>query len=260
MPKKLIPQQCMMPKVHDFEDILDIESYRPEVPDLEYGYLQIDEYRSRKKVRDCSTKPLGKRWVPLPKGSFVHTYNEDSVAADAYRNKVNTEPLRSCLRQPPYCKQAVAAEDSLTMEKWDIESATSTVASSSDSRRVRFPDGLTPGCWEYVEDELTSLGVIEYKPLAEWIYVDRDICGYSLHVYSPDDNMTKDFASSPFARMFIGQMDHMEFLGMWSERSVIESDSATHRHEERHIDKALLMAGVHADLIHAPAEGSYVGI
>merc|ERR1719440_400924 len=111
MPKRFTPQQCMMPKVQNFRDILDLESAveAADVPALEYGYVQIDDYRSKKRVKDSAASPLKKRYVPLPKGTFVRTYSEECVA-ETPRGKVRIEPLRSYLRQFPYCSQATAAE------------------------------------------------------------------------------------------------------------------------------------------------------
>jgi len=55
------------------------------------------------------------------------------------------------------------------------------------------------------------------ESLAEWIFIDRDICGFSLHEYAPDDADVKDFASSPYARTFIEELAEAEFQNSYKQ-------------------------------------------
>jgi hypothetical protein len=272
MAPKLNSQQCAASKVKDPDDKLypDFHEDPEDMPGLlEYGYLQIADYRSQRRLSDATIKPLTTRWVPLPMGAFVHGYSEDSVAVYMSHSEVKTEPLRSCIRQPLRCKQGAATEGDLISnaqdtENWDVESSSSTVASSSECRRVQFPDGLSPGCWEYdgvkhdlpEELEAECQESHENGTLAEWVFIDRDICGYSLFKYAPDDYETKDFASSPLAKTFLREMDNIEFKNMYNQQDMMQCEErlAAHRQEERQLDKVLLLAGVHVNLIHASPE------
>lgn len=269
MAPKLNSQQCAASKVKDLHDTLDPDFHedQEDMPGLlEYGYLQIADYRSRRRLSDAGIKPLTTRWVPLPKGAFVHGYSEDSVAVYTSQSGVKTEPLRSCIRQPSPCKQGAATEGDLisnaeAAEHWESESSSSTVASSSECRRVQFPDGFSPGCWEYdgvkhdLPEELETRCQESHEnvALAEFVFIDRDICGYSLFQYAPDDYETKDFASSPLAKTFLREMDNLEFKNMYNQQGMraCEERAAAHRQEERQLDKVLLLAGVHVNLIHA---------
>merc|ERR1712232_1075841 len=79
------------------------------------------------------------------------------------------------LMSPPtveYCRRLAEGlpEDCSTPRSVTSES---TVASVSDRRRVHFADGVLPGCRERMCRRADTL-------LAEWFYIDRDICGVSL--------------------------------------------------------------------------------
>lgn len=272
MAPKLNSQHSTASNVKDLHDTLypDLHEDQEDIPGLlEYGYLQVTDYRSQKRLSDASIKPLTRRWVPLPKGALVHGCNEDSEAVYASHSGVKAEPLRSCIRQPPTGKQGAATESDLisnaqATENWDVESSSSTVASSSECRRVQFPDGISPGCWEYdgvahdlpEEIETGCQKPYENAALAEWVFIDRDTCGYSLFWYAPDDNETQDFASSHLAKTFLREMDNIEFNNMYKQQDMMDCTErlAAHRQEERQLDKVLLLAGVHVNLIHASPE------
>lgn len=257
-------QQCIMPQVQDFRDDdlnLDFRDEAGEVPELlNYSYLQITDYRSQRKRNDGPLKPLA-RWVPLPMEVCIHGVSVDDVVCTSQR-ETRAEPLRSCIRQLLSCKRSTSVEDEHIMENWDTESSVSTVATSSERRRVKFPDGLSPGCWEEIEDDLSEDPANAQweshssAALAEWIFIDRDICGYSLYEYAPDDDEMKEFASSPFANMFIKELENIEFVNMYNQQTMMQCEeyASAHRQEERQLDKALLLAGVHVNCIHSAPE------
>jgi len=94
------------------------------------------------------------------------------------------------------------------------ESSLSTMASSGDlslDKFVRFRDGILPGCYGQQEIDLDS--VPEQKiSVADWIFIDRDICGISLHEYDPDseydlESVGGGFVSSPYGYIFCEQLD-----------------------------------------------------
>lgn len=128
----------------------------------------------------------------------------------------------------------------------DRESTDSTVASSSELRHVRFQDGLLPGQDEPHEQKTA---------LAEWIFIDRDICGLSLHEYDPESEI-RDFASSPYGYMFIEDLEDVVSLNSLQQHMTAQCSEKNEdsRREERTIDKALLMAGVHVNYLHAEPE------
>merc|ERR1719253_1192501 len=97
-------------------------------------------------------------------------------------------------------------------------SITSTAASSSDDRCVHFRDGLLPGCLQgssLHDEDMLDIAEEFTSPLADWIFIDRDICGFSLHEYSPNDTEMQDFASSPYARMFLQELAAAEFANSY---------------------------------------------
>jgi len=116
-----------------------------------------------------------------------------------------------------------------------------------------------PGCCE--ESDLDDLDDVPSEhelnaPLAEWIFIDREICGFSLHEYFPDDAEVKDFASSPYAREFLEELEHVEFLNAYEQQmaAACPESKEVNRREERQLDKALMLAGVHVRCLHAAAE------
>jgi len=225
-------------------DSVQIDEYepRPETSTgtIEYGFLQIDQYRSQGK---CSNKT--KRWVALPKGTHVHSH-----AGSCSSSMPEAQHLRNW-RSP--CLKRCNSE--LDLESCETESTISTVATSSDLRRVHFRDGLLPDCCEDSDlDEVPSEHELS-APLAEWIFIDRETCGFSLHEYAPDDAEIKDFASSPYARMFNEELAHVEFLNEYAQQMAVACTETkeTYRREERQLDKALLRAGVHVNCLHAAA-------
>lgn len=139
------------------------------------------------------------------------------------------------------------------MDSCETESTISTVATSSDLRRVHFRDGLLPDCCEDSDlDEVPSEHELS-APLAEWIFIDRETCGFSLHEYAPDDAEVKDFASSPYARMFNEELARVELLNEHEQQmtAACTENKEVNRHEERQLDKALILAGVHVRCLHA---------
>lgn len=220
-----------------------------EGPACEYAYLQIDEYACKKQ----QNRPLGaKRWVPLPKGTHVHTHsiNGKPIMMDD-RRRVASHPMRSCMKQTQFsgCSKML-----LDLDSFETVSIASTVASSSEDRRVRFRDGV--GCMQDTSaDEMDQIDIADehMAPLADWIFIDRDICGFSLYEYAPDDPEIMDFASSPYACMFFQELADVEYVNSWGQRFAAASNENgdQYRHEERQLDKALLSAGVHVNYLHA---------
>jgi hypothetical protein len=176
----------------------------------EYGYVQIDEYAFKHRQSKRGITPGPKRWVPLPPNVQVHGH--------------------ACSRSACSTPRSTFSESSL-----------STVATVEDllvaERHVHFCDGARAG-----SDAAAEVGMGE--PLAEWIYVDRDICGFSLYEYDPLHN--KEFASSPFAREFLEELCNVESVNDYNQRKMAacERRSEEHTREEDKIDQALMAAGV----------------
>jgi len=223
----------------------------PEVNDdaVEYGYWQIDDYVSQKKK---GVTPGAKHWVPLPRGTHVHSYT--GCVFEAQQRQVAPHALRSCLRHAQFSVK-------VDMDACETMSTTSTVASSSDDRRVHFRDGLLPGCLQgssLHDEDMMDIPEEFTAPLADWIFVDRDICGFSLHEYAPNDIEIQDFASSPYACMFLQELAAAEFANSYDQQLVTANTALEqqYRHEERHLDKALFLAGTHVNYLHATPEES----
>jgi len=119
------------------------------------------------------------------------------------------------------------------------ESTGSTAASASDLRQVRFRDGLTPG-----SEEAAAV----WTAVADWIFIDRDICGMSLHEYDPDGEV-KDFASSPYGRDFLHSLDFIVSMNAFEEAKAARCTGSmtAYKVDERELDKALFTAGVHVN-------------
>lgn len=204
--------------------------------DSEYGYLQIDDYRSYKRG---SNEAKLTRWVSLPRGTPVHTYDNsnDNFACAGFVSEASPTSPRSCT------------------SRFDREGTASTVASSSDDRNVRFGDGLLPGS---LNAPARHGSVHELKTtLAEWVFIDRDICGFSLQEYDPGSAI-KDFVSSPYGLMSLMEQQHVASLNeIKQQKAALCKESVQKaRSEERQLDKALLMAGVHVNLIHETSDAS----
>lgn len=103
-------------------------------------------------------------------------------------------------------------------------------------------------------DEPASIHELK-TPLAEWIFIERDICGLSLHEYDPDSEIG-DFASSGYGYTFLEDLEEVVCLNALDQQAaaLCVDYRARFRQEERQLDKALLLAGVHANSIHADAE------
>lgn len=226
----------------------------PETPvdGVEYGYLQLV---AKKKGAECAEM----RWVSLPRGVPIHSYpRSDSISTfETRQSAVSAKPLRSCMRQP----QRSTCADVVTpgLDSWDTASVTSTVASSNDARRVRFRDGVLPGSSMDAYDEMPLLEEVPIGSemsalLAEWIFIDRDICGFSLYEFAPDDAEIGDFASSPYARMFLEELAYVEFQNLYEQNVSAALAMQGHKQEERQLDRSLLLAGVHVRCIHSAFE------
>jgi len=86
--------------------------------------------------------------------------------------------------------------------------------SESDLRRVRFCDEVNVS-------------------LSEWIYVDRDICGFSIYEYAPNDEEFKDFASTCYGQLFSQEypQDYPQYVPDMNDKI-----------DELELDNALLLA------------------
>jgi hypothetical protein len=215
--------------------------------EVEYGYVQIDQYSSLRKNRG---EPIERRWVPLEKGTFVRHYAGSEAANAEPACPRTVRPLPSCLKQ----LRALACKEDSCLDSCDTMSVTSTAASSNECRRVTFRDGIFPGGWDEdaILDETSSTDEMT-APLAEWTFIDRDICGFSLHEYYPLDN--EEFAASPFAYDFLEELAEIESQNAYEQHmfAMCAESSQSHRREERQLDKSLLLAGVHVRCLHEDA-------
>lgn len=208
------------------------------------GYLQVEQYAALKKRLRFVDSSL-RRWVTLPKDTHVVSYpSSHSAAAGTQSQKPSGQPLRSCLKQRQHeCK----GEDDAPPTPRSTASgcSDSTRASSSDTRRVHFRDGGLPG----IEVDASLVGSV--RSIDEWIYIDRDICGFSLYEYAPHVSAFKDFASSQFARAFLAEMGKLETMNLMqhAERMTDERYLARYMSEEKELDDALKLAGVKQDML-----------
>jgi hypothetical protein len=240
----------------DWDIVMDTRTFRAE-QNFDYGYLQIFQYRSRK----MNKAALLKHWVSLPAGAHVHRYSCSSTghSIGAQSWKAAAGPLRSCLRQGHGCKVA----------DYDALSTTSTSASTRHDRHVRFADEVLPGHWDEANflgeadelDEYSELSPPLSQSLAEWIFIDRDICGISLHQeFDSDCDIPElmEFTSSPYAPAFFEELREMELFNAIGQHIVqSEEDRLSSQIEERELDEALLAAGVHESSIYVPPEDIY---
>lgn len=222
---------------------------------VEYGYLQIDHYvEFKKEAKKEDGETWAARWVSLPIGTHVRSYSSlDSFSIRESQDKthVSLMPLRSCMKQTRMSSTCV------DLDSCDTMSTISTAASSSGHLQVHFADECSQDDWEdQVLDESISSPASFSSPLAEWAYIDRDICGFSLHEYNPDVN--NEFASSPYGCSFLEELAKVEFLNGYENQMASDSacEEAEERNtlEERRLDKALLLAGVRSWCIHAGPE------
>lgn len=209
----------------------------------EYGYLQIDGFATKQRKKNKGIVPGPKRWVPLPRGTKVDSYSFSRTAVEAQWSKRDAKPLRSCLSRG----KAGSPRSDGSPRSILSESSESTAASASDSRRIRFCDGLLPGCVD-AADSLQNTGV----PLAEWVYVDRDICGFSLYEYAPGDAYYKYFASSHHARMFLAELANIESISLDEQQKVSQCQSSCEAYfqEEQVLNESLSKAGVRRSCIY----------
>lgn len=209
----------------------------------EVGYLQIDNYAAlKKKLKFVDSSHA--RWVTLPKGTDVVSYpRSHNSATGAQTQKATQQPLRSCLKQ----KQHVSKDEdaSSTPRSTSSGCTDSTHASSSDIRHVHFCDGGVPG----IEDNAPSARSLSSTD--EWIYIDRDICGFSLYEYAPYAPAFRDFASSRFAWAFLTEMDTVETLSLvqHAENMTNKSYLARYMSEEKALNEALKLAGVKKEVL-----------
>lgn len=220
----------------------------------EYGYWQIDGFAAKQKKRKTGLLPGPKRWVPLPKGLKVHTFPSSSGNAVAQPRNFGAKPLRSCLSKARWtCKGGVDEDSPRSTQSGNSES---TAASSTDSRRVHFCDGLAPGSpAAWCE---TAAFKSSGRLLAEWIYIDRDICGFSVHEYAPGDSYYWQFASSDHARQFLEELALVEYQNQFEQctRMACKESRERYQQEEEDLDWSLAYAGVKASYLSSPHKKS----
>jgi hypothetical protein len=216
---------------------------------MSYGYLQIDNYAKKKHVEKATgAKPGPARWVPLPHDVEVLHYPSAGFVPDrTVRSPVGCEvPCSSLckdLNQDQFADQRI-----LSMRSVDSQS---TIASISEQRRyVHFADGLMPAsdCEDSIPANLERYG---FSPLAEWVYIDRDICGFSLYEYRPDDAEFMNFGSSNWGRLFKEELSQLQRENRRQHKAAMASESYKEEYvqEESELDLRLLEAGVSEQLI-----------
>lgn len=161
-------------------------------PTAEYGYLQIDKFGKK--------QPGPKYWVPLPRDIRVERYLRPWIPGEK-----TVQPLRSCLRQRQHsCKAEAEVCCSPRSTLSESSDSTDSTRATAGANRVHFCDGTVPGA-EPLLPPAKSL-----HSYAEWVYVDRDACGFSLYQYAPEVPSYKDFASSQFACEFLQELKKLE--------------------------------------------------
>jgi len=173
----------------------------------------------------------------------VHSYTCSSTADEHKAGGQEAKPLRSSLRKTQRLQKA--GVDSYGSPRSMLSgSSNSTVASAGDLRRVSFCDGISLG--EEVDARKSmddDSGIVQ---LAEWIYVDRDICGFSLCEYAPTDAYFKDFASSYHAYHFLGELSKVESLNHYEQYEAMMCSVRSQQYidEEIELNQSLTLAGV----------------
>lgn len=229
--------QADMPKKTDVDEAsnfsnMALKSLHEHIDDacIEYGYLQIFNYahKHRRKSKGVALGP--KFWVPIPTGTKVYTYPRNQSALET--DPRTAHQLRSCLKRIKVDRNEACSSPRSVLS----ETSDSTVASASDNRRVRFCDMRVSG------SRTLSDGV--RAPLAEWVYIDRDICGISIHEYAPRDPQFQDFASSTYGFHFLSELFELEALIERDHTKAACETSLAYQHEEQMLDDALKLAGV----------------
>jgi len=200
----------------------------------EYGYLQVDNFRSKWSHLKENLPEDAFHWVSLPEGIVVHSYPKDASSPSC-----DVVPV-SCMKkfQQPDCSRTIKqlCEDTACTEEMciyqspgDINTCNTTMQTSCTSlpikrmRQVRFCDGICKG-----------------SDIAQWIYIDRDICGVSLFEYAPEYEEVlgprRRFASSHYGQAFCADLKALE--------SECQQASCNNKadEEEKLLDKALELA------------------
>jgi hypothetical protein len=227
----------------------------------EYGYLQVDNFRSKWSHLKEALPEDAKHWVALPEGIVVHSYPKD--ASSPFCDVV---PV-SCMKKPqqPSCSRTIKqlpdkqCEDAACTEEMcihqslgDTNTCKTTMKTSCTSlpnntmRQVRFCDGICKGSDIVPALSSSCPGKQEQESeLAQWIYIDRDICGFSLENYAPDDVEYRDFASSHYGQAFCADLKALESVCQQASCNNT-AVKGVHDKEEKLLDKALESAKLRA--------------
>jgi len=198
----------------------------------EYGYEQIINYAKKQKGKSVAPK----HWVDLPRGTEVVTFPRAQALSTVDSSEF---PSKEALKGLPYINSEAGMMLSM-MPRVSSNSSVSTMASDSDNKCIRFSDGFEVG------GSTSNLDGKKVAPLAEWIYIDRDICGCSLYQYDPKDARKKAYASSDHGRLFLEELSALEAQIKLEREEAIACSllGLTHDEEESVLDEALKQAGV----------------
>jgi len=235
----------------------------PETSD--FGYYQIDNYAQKHhRMKHSRIEPGPKRWVSLPSGLKVHSFDElqEMAVTEVSSSTLKAQPtcvdnsLRSCIEKSSSLRSSKDKDPFLREISNFSQQSTSFGGSSNQSglsansqgsqgdmvRLVRFIDGLAPGDG-LCEDTFTSAATV---PLAEWIYLDRDTCGVSLYNYAPESVEHQEFTSSPFAASFRKEFAEVcrQNRNEQNELKKTKAYLVAYYMEEQVLHKALRTAGV----------------
>jgi hypothetical protein len=201
-----------------------------------YGYLQIDSYAKKKHIeKELGTKAGPIRWVEVPSTMQVRGFLE---AGDSY-GKSNLSSTNEKLPKS-LCK-------SNRLSTYSTGSLSTAASESEEKGRVRFSDGSTP-CTDV--QHCTDL---EVDRLAEWIYIDRDMCGFSLYEYMPDHADFGEFASSKYGKDFAEEYKNLSRCNRRQQKELMTCAAykEAYAQQESELDEKLSRAGVDEQWLHA---------
>jgi hypothetical protein len=205
----------------------------------EVHFKQVENFREKERRRKRAGKKQAEiKYVTLNPSDVVHFY----LSAE---KRQFSEPLPSAMFQQPFKEDMKEKldENGLTYATRKLVKVDETgdEISEKNKKRVTFIDKRGT---LYSGESNATFG--ENNTTSTWIYIDRNMSGFSLYEYAPKDKQYAAFASSRFGELHLKEASEIEQKNQKDQQERLRDADTndTYEEEEQILNKLLIDAGV----------------
>jgi hypothetical protein len=212
----------------------------------EVYYYQVEDFRTEERRNKKGKKKHVVKLVRIDSNEIVHMFlSPKKPALPDPLHPTFKAKFPSAIFQQPF-KEDMKEKcdkngDTYATHKYVNVSENGDEISEEEKKRVHFMDGR--GTLYSGENNATSG---ENNTTSTWTYIDRNMSGFSLYEYAPNDKEYAAFASSRFGQLHLKEAKEIEGTNEQHQQDCLrDADwNDTYNEEEQHLNKLLIDAGV----------------